>query len=466
METRRVSKGAMETRRVSKGAMETRRVSKGPRASKKIKSRKRIETRSTTMKPIKTINAEDFFPGESAHSLDAATLAAAGEIVTAVKKRGEPGIREYARRFNERTDDQPLLVEAPELAAAAERISVADRELLHRVAARIKTFADAQRASLQSLETSVDGGMAGHSIVPIERAGCYAPAGRFALPSTVLMTVVTARAAGCREVILATPGTTDIMLAAAHIGGADSVLAVGGAHAIAAMAYGFDGFQRCDVIAGPGNRWVTAAKKTVSGDCGIDMLAGPSELVLIADDSADAETVAADLLGQAEHDVDARPFLITTDRLLADQVCLQLDTQLAALSTAEIARQSLANNGAVVVCENIDSAIDICNSLAPEHLELHCRDADAVAAQIKHAGCIFIGHSSAEVFGDYGVGPNHTLPTAGTARFSAGLNVFTFLRVRTWLKLDAAPQALIEDTARLAEIEGLAGHRASALRRK
>ena len=244
------------------------------------------------------------------------------------------------------------------------------------------------------------------------------------------------------------------------------MLAIGGAHAIAAMAYGFDGFERCDLIAGPGNRWVTAAKKIVSGDCGIDMLAGPSELALVADGSSDPATIAADLLAQAEHDVDARPFLILTDDSIADAVKAELDSQLTELPSEEVARQSLANNGAMVICDDVEQAIEICNRLAPEHLELHLADAASVAAKIQHAGCIFIGHQSAEVFGDYGVGPNHTLPTAGTARFTAGLNVFTFLRIRTWLKLDSAPQSLIDDTARLAEIEGLIGHQRSGLKRK
>ena len=220
------------------------------------------------------------------------------------------------------------------------------------------------------------------------------------------------------------------------------------------------------MIAGPGNRFVTAAKKIVHGDCGIDMIAGPSELVLVADESSDPATVAADLLGQAEHDVDARPFLITTSAVVADMVSLEVEKQVKELPSCETASESITNNGAAIVCASIDQAIDICNRIAPEHLELHVENADSVAAQIRNAGCIFIGHNSAEVFGDYGVGPNHTLPTSGTARFTAGLNVFTFLRVRTWLKLDAAPADLVADTARLAEIEGLIGHQQSALRRK
>ena len=377
-------------------------------------------------------------------------------------------IRQFTEKVAERNSDQPLVLGRNELEAALGRISKEDAALLNRVSDRIKTFATAQLNSLSELETPVPGGMAGHTIEPISRAGCYAPGGRYVLPSTVMMTAVTARVAGCDSVIVASPNPSDMILAAAAVSGADQVLAFGGAHAIAAMAYGFQGaenFDRCDIIAGPGNRWVTAAKKIVSGDCGIDMLAGPSELALVADDSADVSTVAADLLGQAEHDVDARPFLITTSPKIAESINVELQNQIVKLPSENTARQSIENNGAAIVCQSTKQAVEICNAIAPEHLELHVADAESIAKQIRNAGCIFVGHQSAEVFGDYGVGPNHTLPTAGTARFSAGLNVFTFLRIRTWLRLDQAPQSLVDDTARLAEIEGLIGHQQSALRR-
>ena len=415
---------------------------------------------------IKQISAAEFSADNLTHSIDATTLAQSQAIVDRVRSDGLAGTRHFATEFGERTLEQPIQIERSELEAASKRIDAADLALLERVAGRIEAFATAQLKSISEIIVSVPGGAAGHTIEPIRSAGCYAPAGRFALPSTVLMTAVTAKVAGCQRVVVASPDPSDIMMAAAFVAGADSMLAIGGAHAIAAMAYGFDGFERCDLIAGPGNRWVTAAKKIVSGDCGIDMLAGPSELALVADGSSDPATIAADLLAQAEHDVDARPFLILTDDSIADAVKAELDSQLTELPSEEVARQSLANNGAMVICDNVEQAIEICNRLAPEHLELHLADAASVAAKIQHAGCIFIGHQSAEVFGDYGVGPNHTLPTAGTARFTAGLNVFTFLRIRTWLKLDSAPQSLIDDTARLAEIEGLIGHQRSGLKRK
>ncbi len=413
---------------------------------------------------FKIIDAASFEPPQYAQTLDAETMATAEEIVNDVRKGGEPAIRTYARKFGERLDEQPLLIGPEKLEEAAKRIDSSDIELLRRVAHRIGDFADSQMECLDELDVAVPGGRAGHTIEPIARVGCYAPAGRFALPSTVLMTVVPALSAGCESIILATPNPSDLMLATAAVAGATRVLAIGGAHAIATMAYGFEDFERCDLIVGPGNRWVTAAKKIVSGDCGIDMLAGPSELVLLADESANPKTVAADLLAQAEHDVDARPYLITISKLFAQRVCDAIDMQLKDLPSAEIARRSLLNGGAIIA-DSIEAAIEICNELAPEHLELHCEDAEVVAAEITNAGCVFIGEQSAEVLGDYGVGPNHTLPTGGTARWSAGLNVFTYLRVRTWIQLDQAPQDLIDDTARLAELEGLIGHQRSALRR-
>ena len=335
---------------------------------------------------------------------------------------------------------------------------------MQRVAGRIETFANLQLESLSELTTTVPGGKAGHTIEPIRRAGCYAPGGRYPLPSSVLMTAVTARTAGCESVVVASPNPTDITLAAAHVAGADAVLPFGGAHAIAAMAYGFSQCEKRDLIAGPGNRWVTAAKQLVVGSVGIDMLAGPSELAIVANDQCDPQTVAADLLAQAEHDTDARPFLICFSNAFAAEVVAAIEKQLGDLPTAETAQVSLGN-GAIIVADSIESAADVCNQLAPEHLELHIDDAESFSRMVQHAGCIFVGSRSAEVFGDYGAGPNHTLPTGGTARWSAGLNVFTFLRVRTWLQIESPPAELVQDTMRLAEHEGLIAHaRAAACR--
>jgi phosphoribosyl-ATP pyrophosphohydrolase/phosphoribosyl-AMP cyclohydrolase/histidinol dehydrogenase len=241
------------------------------------------------------------------------------------------------------------------------------------------------------------------------------------------------------------------------------LLAVGGAHAIAALAHGCDLSPACDMVVGPGNRWVTAAKQVVSADVGIDMLAGPSELVILADDAADAALVAADLLAQAEHDPDALPILVTTSAALADAVDQQLNLQLSTLATADVARASL-RNGFAVVAAGLDQAVDLCDRIAPEHLELHTREPAAVAARLQHCAALFIGCRSAEVLGDYGAGPNHVLPTGGAARCRAGLSVFTFLRVRTWLRIDdpRAAADLSHDAAALARLESLEAHARSA----
>ena len=413
---------------------------------------------------LRIIDAIDFEMVANHRPIDATTMAQADQIVQQVRVGGEKALRSFAEKFQERRKEEPLILNSDLIEEGLKRVDPADVELLQRVAQRIRNFADAQLECMSELTCRVPGGKAGHTIEPIQHVGCYAPAGRFPLPSSVLMTVVPALSAGCDEITLATPNPSDLMLAAAAVAGVNRVLAVGGAHAIAAMAYGTEDLERCDLIVGPGNRWVTAAKKIVSGECGIDLLAGPSELVLVADERADPQTVAADLLAQAEHDVDARAFLITTQREFAVKVQQAIAEQAAQLPTAAIAVSALKNGGAIIV-ESVDQTIEIINELAPEHLELHCYNAEAIAAEVAHAGCIFIGEQSAEVFGDYGVGPNHTLPTASTARFSAGLNVFSFIRLRTWVKLDAAPADLVADTARLAELEGLYGHRNAALRR-
>jgi histidinol dehydrogenase len=403
--------------------------------------------------------------------VDDATLASAGTIVADVRTNGAGAVRAYAEQFGERAPGEPLVLGPDAMAAALGRIDADDRAALERAANRIESFARAQRESILELSVPVPGGRAGHTVEPVRSAGCYAPGGRYPLPSSVLMTAITAKAAGCERAVVASPGAPDIMLAAASIAGADAFLAVGGAHAVAALAFGFgDGasrFEPVDVIAGPGNKFVTAAKQLVSGVVGIDMLAGPSELLVLADGTADAALVAADLLAQAEHDADAVPMLVTTDPALADAVGPELDRQLAALATRDTARAALAN-GFVCVCGSMDEAIGVTDRLAPEHLEIMTADADGVAARIRNAGACFIGAGSAEVLGDYGAGPNHTLPTGGTARFRAGLSVVNFLRLRTWIRLDdgatdrSDAAALLADTARLAEVEGLAGHAASA----
>lgn len=396
-------------------------------------------------------------------AVDAPTLAGASQIVEDVRRRGEVAVRTHAERLGDIQAGAPMILERGELARALDAMGREDRAVLERAAERIRRFADAQRESLRELALPVPGGEAGHWIAPVERAGCYAPGGRFPLPSSVLMTAVTARAAGVREVLVASPRPAPATLAAAAIAGADALLAVGGAQAIAALAYGCGELPPCDAVVGPGNRWVTAAKQLVAGHVAIDMLAGPSELLVIADESADPRTVAADLLAQAEHDTDASAVLVSTSPELIGAVEGELAAQLESLPTAPTARAALAN-GYAVLARDIDEAIALADAFAPEHLEIMTRDAGAVAARCAHYGGVFIGPGAAEVVGDYGVGPNHTLPTGGTARSAAGLSVLHFLRTRTWLRIDdpARARELYGDTVRLARIEGLEAHARSA----
>ncbi len=413
---------------------------------------------------LRLITSDDL-PRRRPAAIDAATLDAARTILADIDSRGDIAVLEHARRLGDLPPGAAYAYSPENLRAARNGLPSEQRELLERTAERIRRFAIAQRACLQDLTAPIPGGAAGHTCIAVRSAGCYAPGGRFPLPSSVLMTAVTARAAGVSEVWVASPRPTQATLAAAAIAGANGLLAIGGVQAIVAMARGLLGLPAggCDMIVGPGNRWVTAAKQLVSGEVGIDMLAGPSELLVLADDTADAVLVAADLLAQAEHDDDAVPMLVTPSPTLPERVERELELRIQSLPTAATARAAL-RNGFAVVATSMDEAIRVCDRIGPEHLEIMAADAQAISQRICNAGAIFIGERSAEVLGDYGAGPNHVLPTAGTSRFRAGLSVFTFLRARTWLRIDdaAAGRPLFTDAADLARIESLEGHARSA----
>jgi phosphoribosyl-ATP pyrophosphohydrolase/phosphoribosyl-AMP cyclohydrolase/histidinol dehydrogenase len=388
------------------------------------------------------------------------------KLVEDVKAGGTQALRDIGEKLGDIQSGARLIYRRAELEEALNTLADADQALLKRVAGRIEAFAEAQKASLSLMTMDIPGGQAGQRVDPVERAACYAPGGRFPLPSTVLMTAVTARVAGVSEVWVLSPKPTQVTLAAAAVAGADALLAVGGAHAIGAVTFGTDDIPACDVIVGPGNKWVTAAKQYVSGWVGIDMLAGPSELLVFADDSAAPSTVAKDLLGQAEHDDDAYPILVSTSQTLIDAVNVALEEELKTLETAPTARNALKNGFAVLV-DSRQQGVEVCNQLAPEHLEIMVSNPREVADQCDHFGGIFIGEGAAEVFGDYGVGPNHVLPTGRGARFVGGLSVFNFLKVRTWLSSPSQfDSQIIEDTVRLAELEGLVAHARSAAARR
>ncbi len=380
-------------------------------------------------------------------------------VASDIDQSGETAARRWARQLGDiKSEHEPIIVSRKELCAARDELDTETRGLLERTTDRVTAFARLQREAVRDVFMQIDQtARAGHTFVPVQVAGCYAPGGRHPLVSSAIMTVATARAAGVEHVVLASPRPGMLMKAAAAIAGADSLLALGGAPAVIALARGICGAPRCDVIVGPGNKYVTAAKHLVSASTGIDMLAGPSELLIAADESADPVVVAADLLAQAEHDPDARPLLVTTDPSLPERVNLQLLRQLQTLPTANVAREACANGFACVV-QNWEQLLHVIDVLAPEHLELQLSTAREVAERVRNAGAIFIGAGSAESLGDYGAGPNHVLPTGGTARFRAGLSVLTFLRARTWLEVDRASPVLVRDVTKLAQMEGLPAH--------
>ncbi len=402
-------------------------------------------------------------PARVPSAIDDSTTHAVRDIVRRVRTGGDAVLQEYAARFDGWSCDTPMIHGPGELRAAEGSLDADTHQLLMNAAARIRTFAMAQRTSLRDLSTAVEGGTAGHHVIAVQRAGCYAPAGRFPLPSSLLMTVVTARAAGVAEVWVATPSPSPLMLAAAAIAGATGVISAGGAHAIAALAYGTETIMPCDVVVGPGNRWVTAAKQCVAGDVAIDFLAGPSELVVVADDDADPAEVASDLLAQAEHDEDALPIVVASSEAVLDAIDRELARQLDSLPSNATATVALAS-GFAVRCDSEADIVRVIDDIAPEHLQLSVRDPWSLARRVAHAGAVFYGTRSAEVFGDYGAGPNHVLPTGRAARHTGGLSVVHFLRVRTWLDIEPT-EDMISGTAAFARLVGLEAHARAAERR-
>jgi histidinol dehydrogenase len=384
-------------------------------------------------------------------------------ILEAVRARGDAAVAEYASRFG---DPRPRRIERSEFERAYNECSEELRGALAGAAERIERFARAQRDAFSDLSVREGTLELGHRLTPLERAGIYVPAGRHPLPSSLLMGAIPAAVAGVRERIVCTPRAGREVLAAAFIARVHSVFEIGGAQAIAALAYGTQSVPRVDVIVGPGNAYVTAAKRAVFGTCGIDALAGPSEIAILASSDADADLVAADLLAQAEHDDEARALLLTDDRTFALAVGARVDARLASLSTQETAQRSLGKHGGYVILA-LDDAPAFCDRLAPEHLSLQGERAQALAPHFSVYGTLFVGDGAAEVFGDYGSGPNHVLPTAGSARFSSGLSVMHFLTLRTFqYARGKTDRRIANDAAILAEAEGLFAHRDAALARR
>lgn len=395
--------------------------------------------------------------------------AAVRTIVEDVQRRGDAALLEYTARFDRAVlSPAELLISEAETAAAYEAVGLETLAALTQAKENIAAF---HRRQLRSdwFSASPDGSLLGQMYRPIDRVGIYIPGGTAKLCSSVLMTAVPARVAGVPEIIICTPpdatGAIDPhVLVAADMAGATCVCKAGGAQAVAALAFGTETIPAVDKIVGPGNIYVTTAKKIVYGQVDIDMLAGPSEVVILADGKADPRYVAADLLAQAEHDALATAILLTPDRELTDRVGREIERQITALPRQEIAARSLADNGAAVLVRDMEEAVVIINRFAPEHLEVLTENPLALLGRIRHAGSVFLGPYSPEAAGDYTVGPSHVLPTGGTARFYSALGVDSFRKASNLIALSCSGFAAVQDsTGRLAAIEGLAGH-ASAVK--
>ena len=405
---------------------------------------------------------------DRATSVDDAVRERTAGIVARVRREGDDALRGLARELDGVVLDA---LEVPRSAwrAALTTLDAALLRALERAIANVRAVHEAFRPMATEL-TTVDGVVIGRRPDPLQSVGVYAPGGRATYPSSLLMGVVPARVAGVSEVIvcsppLATGRPSAVLLAAAELAGADRIFAVGGAGAIAAMAFGTESIPRVDRIVGPGNAYVAEAKLQVAGACAIDAPAGPSELLIIADSSGDPEIVAAEMVAQAEHDPLASVVLVATERTLLERVERSLGRMVPSQARAGIVRNSFAGRGALLQADSLDEALAFASAFAPEHALVHCADAERVASRLRNAGTIFVGGASSVAFGDYLTGANHVLPTGGLARSYSGLSTTDFYRWTTWQRIDrAAAASLAEDVGVLAIAEGLPGHAAAARR--
>ena len=388
-------------------------------------------------------------------------------IIQDVRTRGDAALLEYTKKFD-KAELTSLQVTEEEFREALASFDPELKRVMQRAATNISKFHSRQKRNSFILNDE-DGIVMGQKVIPIDRAGLYVPGGTAAYPSTVLMDALPAKIAGVKEVVMVTPPNAEgkinpAILAAARIAGVDKIFKVGGAQAIAALAYGTESIPRVDKIVGPGNAFVAEAKRQVYGQVAIDMIAGPSEILIVSDGKTNPRHAAADLLSQAEHDKLASAVLVTDSMELAKAVQAELEIQIPKLERAEIARASIDNNGKIIVADNLNKAIEIANEIAPEHLELCVEQPFDYLSKVRHAGSVFLGRNCPEALGDYLAGPNHTLPTSGTARFSSPLSVDDFVKKMqyTYYTRDALA-AVAEDVARFARAEGLTGHARSAL---
>jgi len=439
------------------------------------------------MSIIKIIDAAEFgdckrnLPARSVGDSDNdAVNAVVNEIIAAVRAEGDAAVRRYTARFEK---EAPEKFEVPIERAKQEweNLKSTDKELADALALasdHIRRFAELQKEQVKDFELELEPGLfTGQKVIPVDRAAIYVPGGRFPLISSALMGLIPAAIAGVREKILVSPprehGLPDRrILAAAFLAGADRVFIIGGAQAIAALAIGTETIPKADLIAGPGNKYVAAAKRILFGEVGIDFIAGPTDVLIITDASASAvegaALAAADMLAQAEHDPDARPRALVPNMDMAKQIESALEKQIASLSTAATARASLETGGLIIIYKSKEEAIRIANEIAPEHLELHVSSPEEWSSGLRNYGSLFIGSAAAEVLGDYSAGINHTLPTSSSARFTGGLSVRNFLKIPTSLRCTPGPgyTEALKAAEIIAGAEGLAGHAASSNRRQ
>ena len=394
--------------------------------------------------------------------------AAVEEILQAVRERGDEAILEFTQRYDQVAAKQvsDLEVSKSQMQHALGKIETEQRQALNTAATRIRNYAEQQRMQSWSIKDE-DGNELGQVVNALEKVGVYVPGGSAAYPSSVLMNVIPANVAGVEEIYMVVPTpqgkVNSMVLAAAAIAGVDRVFTIGGAQAIAALAFGTQTIPKVDKIVGPGNVYVACAKRLVFGQVGIDMIAGPSEVLVICDDSANPEWVAMDLFSQAEHDAHARATLICVESEFFDQVSEHMQQLLAKLDRADTIKQSMNNYGAFIQVNNLDEAAKLANQIAPEHLELCVTEPEKLATKIRNAGAMFLGHYSPEVFGDYCAGPNHVLPTARTARFSSPLGVYDFQKRTSMVNCSREGANKLSDVAAtLAYSEGLSAHAKSA----
>ncbi|MDV5825213.1 histidinol dehydrogenase [Sphingobium naphthae] len=387
-------------------------------------------------------------------------------ILKAVRAGGDAALADYTRRFDRHDlDVSGWAVSPAETRAALDTLSTDLRDALELAAARITAYHEKQKPQ-DSDGVDSAGVRLGARWSAVDAAGLYVPGGRAAYPSSLLMNVIPAKVAGVQRIAMVTPTPNGeinpLVLAAAQIAGIEEIWRVGGAQAVAALAYGTDRIRPVDVITGPGNAWVAEAKRQLYGVVGIDMVAGPSEIVVVADGRNDPEWTAADLLSQSEHDPTSQSILFTDDAVFADAVAAAVERQIPALSTSAVARTSWDANGAIILVRDLAEAMPLVDRLAPEHLELAVEDPEPLFAQVRHAGSVFLGRMTPEAVGDYVAGPNHVLPTGRRARFSSGLSVLDFMKRTSFLSLDAAAVRAIGPAAvALAQAEGLPAHAAS-----